>query len=201
MYEEALHWSNDFQFYTATEQTFSLDTYIILGYTLGQCISISEKISACTLQTYGCSEKAKITYLLFEKKRGVLYVPLLFVSRQFVSLLLVFNNSSPLQFVSTTIRLRNFSSPLLFVSTTFRLHYYSSSHNSSPYYSSPTIRLHYYSSPLLFVSTTFRLHYFSSPDNSSPYDSSPTIRLHYFSSPQNSSPLLFGSITILLYIV
>ena len=95
-------------------------------------------------------------------------VPLLFVSRQFVSLLLVFNNSSPQLFVSTTIRLHYFSSPLQFVST--------------------TIRLHYYSSPLLFVSTTFRLHYYSSPHNSSLYHLSPTIRLNYY-----SSPLLFVS--------
>ena len=98
----------------------------------------------------------------FKNSTPFLPVPLLFVSRQFVSLLLVFNNSSPLlyyssplQFVSTTIRLHYSSSPLLFVSTTFRLHYYSSPYYSSPYYSSPTIRLHYYSSPLLFVSTKF----------------------------------------------
>ena len=101
-------------------------------------------------------------------------VPLLFVSRQFVSLLLVFNNSSPLLFVSTTIRLHYYSSPLLFVSTTIRLHTIRLL----------TIRLQQ------FVSTTIRLHYFLSLDNSSPYDSSPTIRLHYY-----SSPLLFVSTT------
>ena len=90
------------------------------------------------------------------------YLNLLFVSRQFVSLLLVFNNSSPLLFVSTTIRLYYNSSPLQFVSTTIRLHYFSSPHDSSPYYSSP----------LLFASTKFVSN--------------------------NSSPLLFGSISILL---
>ena len=101
--------------------------------------------------------------------RGQKMVPLLFISRQFVSLLLVFNNSSPLLFVSTTIRLHYFSSPLLFVSTTFRLHYFS----SPLLFVSTTfrlqtirilaIRLHYYSSPLLFVFITICLHYYSSP--------------------------------------
>ena len=111
------------------------------------------------------------------------------VPQLFVSLLLIFNNSSPLQFVSTTIRLHYNSSPLIFVSTTFRLHYYSSPHNSSPYYSSPTIRLHYYSSPLLFVSRQFV------SNNSSPLlFVSITIRLHYY-----SSPLLFVSTTFRLH--
>ena len=72
-----------------------------------------------------------------------------------------------------------------------RFPYFSSSDSSSPYYSSSTIRLHYYLSPLLSVSNTFRLQTIRLL----------TIRLHYFSSPQNSSPLLFGSIIILLYIV
>ena len=90
-------------------------------------------------------------------------VPLLFVSRQFVSLLLVFNNSSPLlfvftQFVSLLFVSKN-SSPLLFVSTTFRLQTIRLL----------TIRLHYYSFPLLFVSTTFRLQQFVST----------TIRVNY----------------------
>ena len=151
-------------------------------------------------------------------------VPQLFVSRQFVSLLLVFNNSSPLQFVSTTIRLHYNSSPLLFVSTTIRLHYFSSpvlfvstqfvSNNSSPLlFVSTTIRLQYFSSldnssPLIFVSITIRLHYYSSPLLFVPitirlhYYSFPllfistTVRLHYFSSRQNSSPILFVSTAI-----
>ena len=125
-----------------------------------------------------------VTELIFPVTSGTVipircvggYVPLLFVSRQFVSLLLVFNNSSPLLFVSTTIRLHYYSSPLLFVSTTFRLHYYSS--------------------PLLFVFTTIRLHTMRLL----------TIHLHYYSYPllffstkfvsNNSSPPLFVSTTI-----
>ena len=145
-------------------------------------------------------------------------VPLLFVSRQFVSLLLVFNNSSPLLFVSTAIRLHYYSSPLQFVSTTFCLHYYSSPHNSSPYYSSPTIRLHYYSSPLLFVSRQFvslrfvsttirlhtiRLHTIRLLTICLQQFVSTTIRLHYFSSLDNSSPydscpLLFACVRYFL---
>ena len=136
-------------------------------------------------------------------------VPLLFVSRQFVSLLLVFNNSSPLLFVSTTIHLHYNSSPLQFVSTTIRLHYFSSpllfvstqfvsllfiSNNSSPLlFVSTTFRLQTIRLLMIrllmirlqqFVSTTIRLHYYSSPL----LFASTTIRLHYY-----SSPLLFVS--------
>ena len=108
------------------------------------------------------NQKVKISHAASHK----FHVPLLFVSRQFVSLLLVFNNSSPLLFVSTTIRLHYYSSPLQFVSTTIRLQQ--------------------------FVSTTIRLHLFLSSDNSSPCDSSPllfvsiTIRLHYYSAQNNN---------------
>ena len=118
-------------------------------------------------------------------------MPLLFVSRQFVSLLLVFNNSSPLQFVSTTIRLHYSSSPLQFVSTTIRLHYFSS---PLQFVSTQFVSLLFISnnsSPLLFVSTTFRLqpiHILMIPLQQFV---STNIRLHYY-----SSPLLFVSITI-----
>ena len=141
-------------------------------------------------------------------------VPLLFVSRQFVSWLLVFNNSFPLLFVSTTFRLQTIRLLTIrlqqFVSTIIRLHYFS----SPLFFVSTTIRLHTIRLLTIrvqqFVSTTIRLHYFSSPDNSSPYDSSPTIRLHYYSSPllfiaiticlhYYSSPLLFVSTTIRLH--
>ena len=54
--------------------------------------------------------------------------PLLLVSTQFVSLLLVSNNSSPLPFVSTTIRLHYYSSSLIFVSATIRINYSSIIH-------------------------------------------------------------------------
>ena len=116
--------------------------------------------------------------------------------QQFVSTTIRLHyNTSTLQFVSTTIRFHYNSSPLLFVSTQLV------SNNSSPlllvpllFVSRQFVSLRFVSNnlfPLLFVSTTIRLHYFSSPQNSSP-----TICLHYY-----LSPLIFGSITILLYIV
>ena len=107
-------------------------------------------------------------------------MPLLFVFIQFVSLLLVFNNSPPLLFVSTTVRLHYYLSPLLFVSTTVRLHYYLSPllfvssticlhtirlQTIRPLtirlqqFVSTTICVHCYSSPLLFVSTTIQVNY------------------------------------------
>ena len=65
-------------------------------------------------------------------------VPLLFVSRQFVS---------------TTIRLHYNSSPLLFVSTTFRVHKI-----RLQQFVSITIRLHYYSDQLQFYYIYMNVH-------------------------------------------